>query len=139
MADIVDLTKIINEEDVYRRIAEPIKIELEYKFSQMAVLALVTAQYGYAPMDTGNLRSTLRLNKETHVGGRIRDDKLVYTFSVSAYDFDEEVAYGKLHELVADNVYRYHTPGTMNQYLIRAINRSFGTHFEHYTSPWGGL
>lgn len=139
MAKEIDLTNVKDASEAYRRIQEPIKMMLEDKLNAKAYDALTTAQYVYAPMDTGNLRSTIKLNIQTHAGKRFSDDKFVYTFSVSAYDFDEEVAYGKLHELVADNVYRYHTPGTMNQYLIRAINRHFGTHFEHYTSPWGGL
>lgn len=118
------------EEYMQKLTQEFIEKGIVEEFTKKNVDAFYYSKEVLAPEDTGNLRNTMK-NEITREA-----DKLVFTFSVSAYDFNEEVEYGKLHELVTDGIYTYHKEGTMNHYMLRAINRKFGTNFEHSWIPF---
>jgi len=122
----------ISKAEEYQEILEDafIKDGVIINFRKKSVDAFYYAKEVLAPEDTGNLRSTMQLSESSS------SDKITFTFSVSAFDFDEGVAYGRLHELVHDGVYRYHKEGTMNQCSLRAIDKKFGTNFKHYTSAF---
>lgn len=111
-----------------KKISNLILESVKQDFTSKGIDAFYYAKEVLAPEETGNLRNTMQQ--------AIMDfkDRVVFRFSVSAYDFNEEKEYGKLHELVSDGVYTYHKEGTTNQYILRAINAKFKTNFKHYAT-----